>query len=370
MLEGFLMKYFWSAAGMTMIAIPAFSDKPSTYSSSSTSARTQDFITARRLLLDAAEAIERIMSAYKEVMELAGYTARVHEMVNVFEDIRNGHAARTRISADAAQAVSSRGVVMSADGVELLDVPIMTPTGDVLVQSLSLSITPGMHLLITGPNGCGKSSLFRMIGGLWPVYGGVLKKPDSVFYIPQRPYLPQGSLRQQVIYPEAEASYHAAGRDDAFLAAIFDDVSLSHILEREGGWDAVKDWQDVLSGGEKQRVAMARLFYHRPKFAILDECTSAVSMDVEGKMYTRAAELGISLMTVSHRPSLWKYHNHILQFDGNGRWKFSELNASQREGLKEEKSRLEMQLADLPKMRRRLKELCGLLGEDSVVLRE
>jgi ABC-type Mn2+/Zn2+ transport system ATPase subunit len=90
-------------------------------------------------------------------------------------------------------------------------------------------------------------------------------------------------------------------------------VQLGHLVEREGGWDVVKDWTDVLSGGEKQRVAMARLFHHKPQFAILDECTSAVSIDVEGAMYSYCREQNITLFTVSHCKSLWKYHEYVLQ---------------------------------------------------------
>ena len=90
-------------------------------------------------------------------------------------------------------------------------------------------------------------------------------------------------------------------------------VDVSHVLKREQlKFDAVREWKDVLSGGEKQRVAMARLYFHKPQFAILDECTSAVSMDVEDKMYSQAKNLGITLITVSHRKSLWKFHDYVI----------------------------------------------------------
>jgi len=102
-------------------------------------------------------------------------------------------------------------------------------------------------------------------------------------------------------------------------------VKLRYLVERTDGWEAEQDWFDVLSGGEKQRVAMARVFYHKPKFAILDECTSAVSVDVEAFMYEHCKEIGITLITISHRPSLWKHHEKKLDMDGRGGFHFGDM---------------------------------------------
>lgn len=111
------------------------------------------------------------------------------------------------------------------------------------------------------------------------------------------------------IYLNFREEMQRRGKSDADLAMHLERVQLSYLLQRDEGWDTVADWIDVLSGGEKQRIAMARLFYHRPQFAILDECTSAVSVDVEGSMYQYCRESGITLFTVSHRKSLWKHHD-------------------------------------------------------------
>jgi ATP-binding cassette, subfamily D (ALD), peroxisomal long-chain fatty acid import protein len=238
--------------------------------------------------------------------------------------------------------------------------PIISPNGDVLVKALSFSLKQGDHLLVVGPNGCGKSSLFRILGGLWPVYGGTVYKPpfSDIFYIPQRPYLSRGSLRQQITYPDGLRTMRAKGVTDNDLLGILKLLSLESLVTLyPEGWDAEAEWRDVLSGGLQQRVAMARLFYHRPRYAILDECTSSVTLETEKVMYDNAKALGITLMTVSHRRSLWKYHSHILQFDGQGHFVFTRLDADRRMKLEDEREDLEVLLRQVPELERRVAEL-------------
>jgi len=379
MMEGFFMKYTWSATGLIMIAIPSFffEKKEKGVSNDVISSRTQDFIVAKQLLISGAEAIERIILAFKEVTELAGYASRVQEMINVFRSVQNGEYSKSSVKSLTSEEIAllgELGQVVASPDIKFEHVPIVSPNGDILVKDLNLEVKAGMHTLITGPNGCGKSSLFRILGGLWPVYGknSKLYKPNvsDIFYIPQRPYLCIGTMRDQIIYPDQVDDMKKKGITDADLEKVVETVNLMSVVRREGGFDAINDWKDVLSGGEKQRVAMARLFYHKPRFAILDECTSAVSIDVEGQMYQGAIDAGITLLTVTHRPSLWKYHKYLLLFDGQGGIKFSELDAGARLSLQEEKASLEKQLEGIPKMELRLRELCRTLGESSKVLEE
>ena len=293
------------------------------------------------MLLSSSDAFGRVMFSYKELTELAGYTSRVYSLITVMDDIQAGHFEKKLLSSaeteENAAVLQGRGEIIEDTDIEFINVPIISPGGDILVRRLNCTVRQGEHLLIIGPNGCGKSSLFRILGGLWPIYGGTVRKPPSteIFYIPQRPYLSCGTLRQQVIYPDDLRQMRDKGVKDDDLLEILKTVEVGHIVDRVGGWDAEEEWRDVLSGGLQQRVAMARLFYHAPRYAILDECTSSVTLEIEKAMYDQAKALGITLMTVSHRRSLWKYHDNILQFDGHGNYIFTQLDAERRLALEE-----------------------------------
>ncbi|ORY94388.1 ABC transporter transmembrane region 2-domain-containing protein [Syncephalastrum racemosum] len=380
MFEDFLIKYAWSAFGLVLCAIPVFMPNLAGATavltatpkdeSSQVGSRTRNFITNKRLMISLADAGGRMMYSYKELAELAGYTTRVYSLLSVLHALHAGEYDGSGKGEERLRyaLTNIRGTIkLGEDGIRFENVPIVTPApgkdreGEVLVNNLNVHIRPGEHMLVTGPNGVGKTAVARVIATLWPTFEGTLSRPNEkeIFYIPQRPYLSQGTLREQVIYPHSVEDMKKAGRTDAELMHILEVVRLAYIPSREGGWETKKEWKDVFSGGEKQRINMARLFYHHPKYAVLDECTSAVSADVEGLMYAHAKDMNITLLTISHRPALFKYHQYLLRLTGNhGAWELEEIGTrEQQQSLEKEMQTLQAKLADVEAMKARVKDI-------------
>ena len=427
--DSIIAKYAATLVGLLIISRPFLStvrdDGTTADEGRLSKADMQKYYASARMLLNLSSAMGRLILAGRELARLAGFTARVTELNTVLDSLATGRYTRQFVSPDlgfdaqpldpmepvsiaarpsatntsvlsdggAGSAGSpagtdtelpeseegsdqhsfNRGFTVYKDDVIAFDrVPLATPNNDVLVKSLSFEVPLGSNVLVAGPNGCGKSSLFRILGGLWPLPGGTLTKPSSsqLFYIPQRPYLSLGTLRDQVLYPHTCETARANGVTDEDILQLLDTVQLRHLLRRYAsgrgvgstaaaatspadgaadshspptsprgdagavdlsGLDAVQDWKDVLSGGEKQRVGMARVFYHRPLFVVNDEATSQVSADAESAIYARCRELGMTLFTVSHRRSLWQWHEYLLRFDGEGGYDFRSMSDADRE---------------------------------------
>ncbi|XP_030623330.1 ATP-binding cassette sub-family D member 3a isoform X1 [Chanos chanos] len=336
--DSIIAKYLATVVGYLVVSRPFLNLSHPRHLHSTHAELLEDYYQSGRMLLRMSQALGRIVLAGREMTRLSGFTARITELMKVLKDLNTGKYERTMVSQtekerdalDKLTLIPGSGQIINADNIIKFDhTPLATPNGDILIRDLTFEVRSGTNVLVCGPNGCGKSSLFRALGELWPLFGGCLTKPErgKLFYVPQRPYMTLGTLRDQVIYPDTHEDQRKKGISDQVLKEYLDNVQLGHILEREGSWDVVQDWMDVLSGGEKQRMAMARLFYHKPQFAILDECTSAVSVDVEDYIYSHCRKVGITLFTVSHRKSLWKHHEYYLHMDGRGNYEFKPITA-------------------------------------------
>ncbi len=201
-------------------------------------------------------------------------------------------------------------MVQDESKVALQELTLATPDGlRVLQRNLSLAVGKGDAVLLTGPSGIGKTSLMRAIAGLWEFGRGRILRPPSeqMMFMPQKPYLILGSIRQQLQYPRAENI-----RDEELLE-VLRQVDLAHLPAQFGGLDVEHNWADVLSGGEQQRLAFARLLLNRPRFAILDEATSALDLAAEERLYKRLSCVPTTIISIGHRPSLRKFHKRTIE---------------------------------------------------------
>ena len=205
----------------------------------------------------------------------------------------------------------------SLDGdVHLNDVNVMLPDDRVLLQDLNIKLKKSARLLISGESGCGKSTLLRALAGIWPYGSGEISIPDGwkVLFLPQRPYLPLGTLRQAIYYPQ-----EVPKTDGDNLKDLLYKMELPELAER---LDNVDDWSRILSLGEQQRIAFIRIILFKPDVLFLDESTSALDEKRESLVYDTIFETFPEMITVSvgHRSSLQERHTHILKIYDNGKW--------------------------------------------------
>jgi ATP-binding cassette subfamily D (ALD) protein 4 len=238
-----------------------------------------------------------------ELGELAGHVSRLGDMQEAIDTVNKMQKLETENNTE------------ESDIIEFENVSIYTPSfnSKCLVRNLNFRVEPGKHTLIVGPSGSGKSSILRVLCDLWQHKEGIVRKPSKqdIFYIPQQVYTNLGSLKDQIIYPDSNCE------SEERLYYALQNARLGHLYQRVGqDWNFCCNWAELLSPGERQRLALSRLFYRQPKFAILDESTSALDIDVEEEIYENMKQLGITLISVGHRPTLKSFHDYYLRLDG------------------------------------------------------
>jgi putative ATP-binding cassette transporter len=244
------------------------------------------------------DALSFIINAYSDI---AQWRAVVDRLVTF------NHAMHAAIAADEARAIILAPGSPKALGVDSLDLQL--PDNRPLIAQASLTVKAGEAVLITGPSGSGKSTLFRALAGLWPFGAGRIRLPADakLMFLPQRPYMPQGSFAQALSYPEPAGDSSDEAKRQALIDCGLDQFA--------GRLEEEQNWSQALSPGEQQRVAFARILLKQPDWVFLDEATASLDSPLEQALYTRLRQRlpNLTIVSIGHRPGIADYHERRLE---------------------------------------------------------
>ena len=251
------------------------------------------------------DALSYFVESYDTIAQLAAVIRRLSTFT---EHMEQAQALEDGVAHEQSAAGGESALALSG-----LDVAL--PDGRQLMQDCTVTLPAGSRVLVTGASGAGKSTLLRTLAGIWPYGSGqvTIGQGSRALFLPQRPYLPLGSLRRALAYPRT-----VAGTDEE-LAAALRDVGLERLV---GDLDRIDDWSRILSLGEQQRLAFARVLLVKPQWVFLDEATSALDEPREQEMYELLKKRlpGLSIVSVGHRSTLFAQHEEELHLTGDGGW--------------------------------------------------
>jgi putative ATP-binding cassette transporter len=260
-----------------------------------------------------------------DVMQTAQSFGQVESALSFFrtsyDDFAGYRAVVTRLSGfldftESAERLGSVRTQPDAQRMAVRSLTVRSAANVALVEDLNLELAPASSLLIRGQSGVGKTTLLRAIAGLWPYVEGTVARPldQQSLFLPQKPYLPLGTLRSSLYYPGMPS------QTDDLATAILRRCHLGHLLDR---LDEEDDWTRILSLGEQQRLAIGRVLLNRPRIVFLDEASSALDDGLEHAMYRLLRESlpAATLVSVGHRSSLLGLHTRVLELLGEGKWR-------------------------------------------------
>merc|ERR1711964_802227 len=268
------------------------------------------------------EAFDELITQLSEAIHMSQHAQRVLEVKDAIDDkdYTEGRMPRSLTKKDddyaKAQSCLTKTITTTNDrNLVIKGLTIAIPnTGHTIVDNLNFTLQPGTSLLVIGSSGVGKSSLLRAVCGLWKAQTGSISIPsENVMFLPQMPYIPEiplesNTLKAQLTFPRVFQNIEASAVQD-----ILQKLNLTHLLGSDDGVLTTEDWRNLLSGGEKQRLAVARLLLAKPSIAFLDEATSALDDSNERAVYELLKASGTSYVSVGHKRGLRNFHTHVLE---------------------------------------------------------